>query len=168
MYFIARLLKALNSESQPWQIAMAIALGMVIGLTPTLRLHNLFIVLVVMMFRINLSSFLVAWALFSGLAIVFQQALIDLGHSILTDSAMEAWWTALYNTGIGQLSQFNHTLTAGGLALGLVLFIPVFYLARYLVISYREKLMTWVNKLKIVEFLKSSRLFQIYQELGAS
>lgn len=165
MYFLARLLKALNSDSGPWQLAFAIALGMIIGLTPWLRLHNLIIVFVVLLFRINLSMFLFCSLLFSGLAYLLDPTLISLGEMLLTHEALQGLWTAFYGTGIGRASQFNHTLTMGSLALSVLLFIPVVLVCKWLIVQYREKLMNWILKLKIVEFIRGSRIYQLYQQL---
>jgi len=38
---IAKILKALNSETDPAQIGLAVSFSLIAGLTPTLSLHNL-------------------------------------------------------------------------------------------------------------------------------
>ena len=166
MYLIARLLKALNSHSGPWQLAFAVALGMLIGLTPLLRLHNLLVLFIVLFFKVNLTMFLLCWLVFSGLAYVFDPALIQLGEVMLTSPALQELWTALYSTGTGRLSQFNNTLTMGSLTLCMLLFAPVVLAAKWLIVQYRDKLMNWIKKLKIVEFVRGSRIYQLYQQVG--
>ena len=47
---LAKLLKVLNSEQSPGQIAAAISFAAIIGLTPLLSLHNLIIALLVLWF----------------------------------------------------------------------------------------------------------------------
>lgn len=165
MYMIARLLKALNSDSGAWSLAFAVAFGMVLGLTPTVRLHNLVLLLLVMVLRVHLGLFLLSFLLFSAIALLLDPAMISLGESLLTLPALESSWTALYDTALGRLSQFNHTLTAGSLTVSLLLFLPLAWLSHWLVVQYREKLMTAIKRLKIVEFLRSSRLYKVYQQL---
>lgn len=41
---LLKLIKALNSEASPWQLAFAIACGLVVGFTPLYSVHNLLIV----------------------------------------------------------------------------------------------------------------------------
>ena len=82
MVFIAKLLKALSSDASPWQLALGIMFGMLVGLTPLLRLHNLIVLFIVLFFRVNLSTFLIALSLFSGLAYLLDPAMITIGESL--------------------------------------------------------------------------------------
>ena len=52
---LARILKALNSETSARSLAIAVVLGMFLGLTPLWRVHNLIILLAALIFRVNLS-----------------------------------------------------------------------------------------------------------------
>lgn len=165
MTLLAKLLKALNSNASPWQIASAITLAMIFGLTPLLRLHNLIIVFLVLLFRVNLSTFIVMAGFFSALAVVLDPVMLHLGQHILTAEALQSLWSAFYSTDIGKLSQFNHTLTMGSLFLASVLSPLVLYTSNLLIVKYRESAMEWVNKLKIVQGLKASNLYRIYKGL---
>ncbi|MDN4503840.1 TIGR03546 family protein [Alteromonadaceae bacterium BrNp21-10] len=166
MQLLAKLFKVLNSEASPWQIAFAIMCGLIIGLTPLWRIHNLLILLIVLSFRMNLSGFILSWVVFSGVAYVFDPLMIHIGEAILTAETFTTLGTALYASSLGQMSQFNHTLTMGSLIVSLTLAPIVLLLSRYLVIGYRQKIMKWVEKLKIVQLFKASRLHRIYTQLG--
>jgi len=166
MRLLIKFLKAINSAASPWQIAVAVMLGMIVGLTPLLRLHNLLILFMALFFRINFSSFLVSFLLFSGIAWLFDPLMESAGESVLLSPGLEAAWTAFYNTGLGQLSQFHHTLTMGSLLISLVL-APVLLLGTYyIVVQYRLRIMAWVNKLMIMKFLKASKLYRLYAGWG--
>lgn len=165
MYLLAKLLKALHSDAGPWQLAFGIALGMIIGLAPLFRLHNILILFIVLFFRVNLSTFLLSWGAFSVLALLMDPLMVALGESVLTSASMEGLFSALYASGIGQLSQFYHTLTMGSLLTSLVLFPIVLFAGKYLVVEYREHIMAWFEKFRIVEIFKSSRVFQLYQRM---
>ena len=67
---IAKILKALNSETAPGQISMALCFALIIGLTPLYSLHNLLVLLLVLILRVNLSAFIVGWVFFSGVAYI--------------------------------------------------------------------------------------------------
>lgn len=165
MYLLAKLFKALHSDASPWQLALGIALGMLVGLTPLFRLHNVVIFFIVLFFRVNLSTFLLSWATFSLIAYMLDPLMVSFGETILTTPSLESTWSALYATGVGQLSQFYHTLTMGSLVTGFVLFPVVLILSKFLIIKYRERFMAWIEKFRIVELVKGSRVFQLYQRM---
>jgi len=76
LYTLAKVLNVLNSEADPSQISLAVALALVAGLTPLMSLHNLVVLLLVLVLRVNLSAFLLGLAIFSGLAgVSFRPAL---------------------------------------------------------------------------------------------
>lgn len=166
MRLLAKLFKALNSDASPWQLAFGIMFGMLMGLTPWLGIHSLLILFGVLFLRINLSAFILSWLFFSGLSFPLNSVMVDLGESLLTNEGLNSIWTSLYSTYIGQLSQFYHTLTLGSLVLAVLLAPLILVLSKILIVQYRIELMTWANKLKIVQFIKGSNLYRLYQALG--
>ncbi len=163
---LAKLLKALNSEAQPGQIALAMALALVVALTPTFSLHNVLIVLLAFVLRTNLSAFFVAFAGFSAIAWFADPYLAGLGEQLLTHAALQETWTALYQNDFWRMTAFNHTLVLGGLVVGVLAFVPVLLLSRWLVVQYRERLLAWVNRLRIAQLLKGTKFYRIYQSLA--
>lgn len=163
---LAKLLKALNSDSAPGQIALAFALSLITGLTPLLSLHNLPVLLLACIIRINFSAFMLGTLFFSGLAYLIDPAAISIGESLLTEPSYQAFWTGLYQSNFWRATAFNNTLILGSLILALVAFIPVLILSRWLISAYRDRLMAWVEKLKIVKLLKASKFYKAYQALA--
>jgi len=49
--------------------------------------------------------------------------------------------------------------------ISVLLFVPVVLLFRYSVVGYRAKLMPSLERLKIVQALKASKLYDLYQKL---
>ena len=163
---LANLLKALNSDSAPGQIALAFALALIIGLTPLFSLHNLVIIFIACIVRVNFGAFLLATAFFSGLAYLLDPAAIALGESLLTNSDYQELWTGLYQSEFLRATGFNNTLVMGSLVIALIAFIPVLFISRWLISAYRERLMAWVDKLKIVKILKASKFYKVYQAIA--
>lgn len=164
---LAKLLKALNSESAPWQIALALALSMIIGFTPLWSLHNLVILLLAMIIRVNLSAFFLGILVFTGLAMALVDTwAIELGEAVLTRPDLQALWTELYAQDVWRMLAFNHTLTLGGLCIAVIAFIPVFLFSLIFVRVYRERVLNWVNKLKITQVLKASTFYSLYQKFA--
>lgn len=163
---LAKLFNALNSEAAPWQIALAFAFALIAGLTPLLSLHNLLVLLLVFIIRVNLSAFFLGVAFFSLVAYLIDPFSIRLGELLLTESSLQAFWTDLYQSDFWRVTAFNNTLTLGGLLVSLVFFFPVFIASKMLVVTYRERFLSWVNKLKIVQMLKASKFYGIYQAIA--
>ena len=162
---LAKLFKALNSESSPRQIAFAIALGMIVGLTPTFSMHNLLVLFIAFIIRINLSAFFLGFAVFSLLSIPFASTFAGVGEQLLTNESLQALWQSLYQSSLLKLAHFHNTLTLGALVVALVLLIPVTILGQYLVVRYRNHVKTFIEKFKIVQLIKGSKFYKIYQGL---
>lgn len=163
---LAKLIKALNAEGSPSQISFGFMFGMIIGLTPLWSLSNLPMLLLVLIFRINLTAFLVAFGFFSGVAYLFDPLMHRLGEAMLTAPQLQALWTDLYNNDFWRLTHFNNTLTLGSLTLGLVLAIPLFFISNILIRNYREHVLAWVQKTRLVKLIKANRFYRIYNALS--
>jgi len=162
----AKILKILNSETEPFQISLALCLAMIAGLTPVWRLHNLVVLLIVFVLRANLTTFMLAWIGFSGMAYVLDPLFHALGLQILTSPSFQNLWTSLYNTSLGRLSNFNNSILMGSLVFSLALFVPLFLVSRLMIYRYREHLLSWIEKSRIVQALKASKFFHIYRSVS--
>jgi uncharacterized protein (TIGR03546 family) len=163
---LANLLKALNSESEPGQISLAFILAMIVALTPFWSLHNLLLVLLVLVLRTNISAFLVGLAFFSLLAFLVDPLSMRLGEAVLTNTGLQDFWTSLYQSDFWRMTGFNNTLTMGGLILGVMAAPGMYLLSNMLIRQYRDKVMESVNKMKVVQALKASSFYKIYQSLA--
>ena len=163
---LAKLLKALNSDSAPGQIALAFALAIITGLTPLLSLHNVLILFIACIVRINFGAFLLGTLFFSGLAYLLDPAAISLGESLLSNTSYQTFWVDLYQSDFWRATRFNNTLVLGSLVIAIIAFIPVWLVSLWLISMYRHKLMAWVDKLKIMKVLKASKFYKVYQALA--
>lgn len=163
--FIAKLLKVLNSETDPSQISLAFCLSMIMGFTPLFSLHNIIILLVTLLLRVNLTSFILGLAVFSGLSYLLDPLFHIIGLSILTAAPLEGLWTTLYNTTIFRLAHFNNTILMGSLITSLVLFIPLFLILNILIRKYREHFLAYVEKSKIMQLFKATKIYKAYQSI---
>lgn len=166
LQMLASLLRVLNSETAPGQISLAVCLGMVAGFTPFWSLHNLLVLFLVLVIRVNLSAFLLALSLCSGLAFALDPLFHRLGLALLTAPALHDLWTALYQSTLWRLERFNNTIVMGSLALSLALCLPLFLLLNRLIVRYREHVMQWVLKSRIMQAFTASRFYRIYQSVS--
>ncbi|GAA0562662.1 MAG: TIGR03546 family protein [Alteromonadaceae bacterium] len=159
---LAKVLKVLNSEASPWQIGWAIALGLFVGILP-FGLLTLLIVLLVCLLTINLTTFILVWGLTEGLMLLFAYPLEQLTWQYAQNDTLLTW---LAETETLQLLHLHHTLTLGAFVLGALLLVPVAWLSKVLVQQYRYRIMTNVEKWKLTQMLKASKLFALYEKLN--
>lgn len=92
--------------------------------------------------------------------------MMGIGEALLINEGLNGLWTALYNTGVGRLSQFYNTLTIGSLLFSILIAPFVLFASKILIIQYRKRFLAWIEKLKVIQFIKGSRVYQIFQGLG--
>lgn len=166
LQMLAGLLRVLNAETAPGQISLAVCFGMVAGFTPFWSLHNLLVFFLVLVLRVNLSAFLLALSVFSGLAFALDPLFHRIGLALLTALSLEGLWTALYQSTPWRLERFNNTIVMGSLALSLALGLPLYVLLNRLIVRYREHVMQWVLKSRIMQAFTASRFYRIYQNVS--
>ena len=164
---LAKLLRVLNSETDPGQISLGLCFAMVVGLTPLVSLHNLFVLLLVFILRVNLSAFVSGLALFTGIAYLLDPLFHRLGLAVLTASSLADLWTSLYQSVWWRLEHFNNSIVMGSLVFSVAMFVPVLLLLNFLIRRYRQHVMAWVQKSRIMQMFKASKLYQTYETLSS-
>ena len=163
---LAKILKVLNSESEPSQISLALSLALITGFTPLWSLHNVIVVLLALVIRVNLSTFIVGTVVLSGVAYLLDPIFSWIGLTVLTAGFLESIWTALYNIPLFRLAKFNNSIVMGSLLVSLILFLPTFILANVAIVRYREHVLQWVRKSRVVEALTASRFYSLYESVS--
>jgi uncharacterized protein (TIGR03546 family) len=163
---IAKFLKILNSDAALGQISLGFAFAMIAGFTPLMSLHNLIVLLLVLVLRVNLSSFLLGLALFSALAFALDPLFHRIGLAVLTAPALEGLWTTLYNSTLWRLERFNNSIVMGSLIVSLALFVPFIVIGNLLVQKYREYLLQWVLRSRVMQAFRASKLYGYYQSVS--
>lgn len=163
---LAKFLKVLNSDASPGQIALGFAFALFVGLTPFFSLHNLVILFLVCVIRVNLSAFFLGSAIFALVAFVVDPMSVSIGESLLNNPELTSVWTDLYQSDVWRAFKFNHTLLIGSVVLSAVLFIPMLIISLIIISIYRDRLMAWFEKLKIGKFVKASKFYKVYEKLG--
>lgn len=163
---LAKLFKILRAEDTPNQVAAGFMLGTVIGLTPFLTLHNFVIIFLIAILKVNIGASVFAFVIFSGFAYLFDPIFHDLGYFLLVDlTSMKDIYTSLYNLPIFALSRYNNTVVIGSLAVSILLLIPNFLFMKYFVKYYREKIDPKLQKLKIVQIVRGSTFYRLYEKI---
>jgi uncharacterized protein (TIGR03546 family) len=166
MFFLklmSKFLKILRSDASPGQIGWGFALGSIMGLTPFWSFHNLILILLIALLRVNVTSVLLSLALFSFIGWILDPVFHTIGFTFLTGfSFLKPLWTGLYNTSITPFTRFNNTVVMGSLISSLVLLFPNYKLFRWMVQKYRSSWNLIIQKWKIVQVFKGSKLIRTY------
>jgi len=163
---VAKILKVLNSENDPGQISLALCLAMVAGLTPFVSVHNVIVLFCVLLLRVNLSTFLLGLAAFSGIAYLLDPLFHHLGLAILTAASLEGLWTLFYNSTFWKLTRFNNSILMGSFIFSILLFIPLYFLSNYLILQYRTQILSWIRKSRIMQALTATKFYSMYQSVS--
>ncbi len=158
---IFKILKALNSDQEPWQISLAVILGMFVGLLPFFNLTTLFFIFLVFIINVNVGIFILSASAFAILGFILDPILSKIGYFVLTIDPLIPLWTALYNIPYMKWTAFNNTVTMGALVISIILSFPMFVILNKLIEKYREKIAWFFNKYPI---LKSLKIFTIYEK----
>lgn len=160
---IQSIIKTLHSEGTPGQVAAGIAIGSVLGLTPLLNLHNLFIFSLVVLLNISFGGAMLGWALFVPLGFLLDPAFHRIGLALLQEPSLRPAWTALTNTSLVPYTNFNNTVVLGSVVGWMILALPIFFAARYGVARYRATIGERVRQSRFYKGLTASQAYNWYR-----
>lgn len=157
------LVKTLNSEGTPGQVAAGMALGAVFGLTPLVSLHNLVLFALAVLLNVSFGGVLLGWAAFVPVGFALDPVFNAIGTRLLVHTpALTPLWTAWYNTPVVALTRFNNTIVLGSFVFWLVLFLPLYFLLRWAVAQYRERIFATLERSRVFKAVKASKLYNLY------
>jgi uncharacterized protein (TIGR03546 family) len=135
---IAKLILALNGNQKKTEIAAGFAWGALFGLVPAGNAVWIALFIVSFFLRHNQGAKIVTLAVLKLLMPLIAPLTDELGWMILNAPQLYPYFTYLYNTPVVLFTRFNNTLVTGGLALGLVLWLPLFGAFIALISGYRR------------------------------
>jgi uncharacterized protein (TIGR03546 family) len=160
---IAKIFRILNAEATPKQIAGGVMLGMIIGLTPTFSLHNIVVVFLILVIKVNITAAILSMFAFNLIGYAVDPLSDWLGYTILTSAVLRPFWIEAYNAAIIPFTRFNNTIVMGSFVISLILLYPIFRLAIYGVDRYRSDIAAKFQQWRIVKAVKMSRFYRYYQ-----
>ena len=168
MYWIVQLVqslvKALNSEGTPGQVAAGISLGACLGLTPLLNLHNLLVVGLILFFRVSVPGAMLGWIVLTPVGFLADPVFDSIGSALLVNNvSLQGLWGTAYNTPVVALANPTNTIVVGSLVAWLVLALPIFFMARWGVAWYRRTIYERYKDAKVFRALKASRIYNVYR-----
>lgn len=151
--WIANFLKAINSNASRGQVAAGISCGLLLALIPAGNLLWLLLFIIILLSKANSAMVLIITGIGKLLAPLWAPALDGLGWAILTAPALQEAFSSIADLPIAPLTRFNNTIVMGGLAAGLALWFPVFFLGIWMVELYRRKLAPKIMESKLMKAL---------------
>ena len=132
----------LSLRGEPGHIAMGTAIGVFIGVTPTIPLHTVLIIAVGVLFKQNITAgYLGSWLISNPLTIpVFYFCQYELGRLLLGIQA--GAWVMPELTWTGMICVGRHILLpllVGGLVTAPFFAVPAYFLTRRLAVAIRER-----------------------------
>ena len=162
--FVQSLVKALNSEGTPGQVAAGMAMGACLGLTPLLNLHNLLIVGVILFFRVSVPGATLGWLIFTPVGFALDPLFNSIGTFLLADtSALQGLWIALYNAPVIALGNPTNTIVLGSFVSWTIAAIPIFFVMRWAVGRYRTTIYERYKDAKIFRAMRASKVYNVYR-----
>lgn len=158
-----KLISTLNSAGTPGQVAMGMALGACLGLTPLLNVHNILVFGLAIILNIALGGFFLGWTLFVPLGFMLDPLFHAIGTWLLELPALQGMWTWLYNVPGVPLTNFNNSVVLGSLVFWLVMLFPLFLLLRYLITKYRQHVYERLKRTRFFQVMSASKLAQVYR-----
>lgn len=160
---VQSMVKALNSEGRPGQVAAGIALGACLGLTPLMNLHNLVVLLIAMILNVSLAGFSLGWTLFVPLGFVLDPLFHSIGDKLLSAPSLAPMWTSFANTPVVSLTNFNNTVVLGSVVFWIVAWLPIFFLAKWGVTRYRARVYERLKQTRVFQAVQASNLYKVYK-----
>lgn len=158
------LVKTLHSDGTPHQIALGMALGAALGLTPIANVHNVIVLVLLVMLNVSFAAGLLAWALFTPIGFLLDPAFDRIGRALLLESAsLQPLWTRLDHTPFVPFTNFGNTVVLGSVIGWLILSAPIYLAARLAVVRYRTTYGARVRQWRIVQALTASRAYNVWQ-----
>jgi uncharacterized protein (TIGR03546 family) len=161
--FLQSLVKALNSEGTPGQVAAGIALGAVLGLTPLMNPHNLVLFGLAIILNVSFPGVLLGWVAFVPVGFALDPLFDVLGRALLVSiPPLKPLWTWAFNTPVVALSNFNNTVVLGSFVVWLLSLVPLFLLFRWLVAQYRATVYARLQQTRVFQVIKTSKVYNVY------
>jgi uncharacterized protein (TIGR03546 family) len=118
--------QACTKERSPRQLALGIALGMVIGLVPKGNLTATVLAMVLALLKLNLGAALLSALVFSYLSPLGDPLFHAVGWRLLSAPALRGTWENLHRQPFVPWLSINNTVVMGTLVVGWALFYPCY------------------------------------------
>ncbi len=150
---IAKLIKSLGANTNPGEIAHAMACGMILGLMPKNNLMWYLVMVFILFVRINKPMYVIMMLAGSVIAPACDGFFDTIGYSFLTIPQFSGFFGTLLDIPFVAFSKFNNSVVMGAFLCGLALYIPLYVLSRGLVALFRKTVVPALRKAKLTKII---------------
>ncbi len=150
---LIKLLKAFNGNVNPGEIAHAFACGAILGLMPKNNLLWYLVLVFILFIRINKPAYLIMIIIGAAVSPAFDGLFDSVGYAFLTIPSLSGIFGTLLDIPFVAFTKFNNTVVMGSFLCGLVLYIPLYALARLLVFIWRKYASDFIRNSKIIKVI---------------
>ena len=111
--------QAFLAEDSPRQLALGLALGMVIGLVPKGNLVAICLTVVLFASRVNLGTGMGGAILFSWVGMLCDPLSHRVGQALLRHPALRSWWGLFMDLPLAPWTALNNTVVLGSFILAM-------------------------------------------------
>lgn len=145
--------RALVVDATPQQMALGLALGVLVGLIPKGNLLAIGLMVLLCGLRVNLGIGLAAVFAMSWVGILLDPISHRVGGLLLKHESLRPLWTTMYDTIVLPWTDFNNTVVLGSFVLGAGAFLPLYFLSRPIFGLVTPRLAAWARRFRIVSLL---------------
>lgn len=135
---IISLIKSLNTNSNPADIAHGVSIGLLLAILPKGNLLFTFLFFLTFFIRVNKGAFFLSFILFGFVTPFMDIAINNLGFFIIPKNVLRPVFLFFENTPFLGLFKLSNTMVAGGLVLGILLYVPVYFIIKFVIGKYRK------------------------------
>ncbi len=148
-----KLFIAISSNTDPGAIAAGFSAGILLGFMPKDNLLWALISIFILFLYIQRGTFLIAMLLGSALAGVLDPSFDSLGRLILTNEKLIPYFASALEIPFVSLTKFNNSIVMGSFTIGVLIYLPLFYLIKLLVILWRKYIAQTVQKILVLHVI---------------
>jgi uncharacterized protein (TIGR03546 family) len=149
--YIIKLVKSLNSNAHPGEIAHACAFGALLGLMPKDNALWWLIFIFTLFMRINKGSYFIFIIIGSLLAPHLDGFFDSFGYLILMLPQCTSLFSKWLDIPFVSFTKFNNTIVMGSFLTGIITYIPIYIILRLFVMVWRKYIASALSNSKIVK-----------------
>lgn len=149
--YIVKLLKAINANSKPAEIANAVCVGLILGFVPKTNVLWYILAVFFLFVRMNKSAYVLMILLGSLIAPTFDLYFDKVGYTVLTFQPFESFFSTLIDVPFVIFTKINNTVVCGSFVIGLLAYIPLFIIVILFIKLWRSKLSPAINSSPLIK-----------------
>ena len=150
--------KALVVDATPGQMALGLALGVLVGLVPKGNLLAIGLMMLMCSLRVNLGVGLATVFATSWIGVLLDPISHRIGEFLLKNESLRPLWAEMYDTMLLPWTDFNNTVVLGSFSMGAAAFVPLYFLSKPVFGVLTPRLVTWAQRFRLVSLLWGGEL----------